>query len=170
MAYIQYKCQAQDKTVVVLVNSIKTKRQPKEYYQEPDWAALKKKHDEEWKRAAYPGLYKKEEQTAAEAAQRLEQEPAQSVQTKSKSSAIHKPRKLNKLRVLLVAVPIVAFLSVAGIGINMLITSNDEFSDNNNSHMSYEGIAPEPTPEPSPTPTPEPENATPPALYIELSE
>ena len=38
-----------DKTVAVLVNpSVKTKKQPKEYYQEPDWAALKEKHDDEW--------------------------------------------------------------------------------------------------------------------------
>ena len=48
-----------DKTVTVLVNpSVKTKKQPKEYYQEPDWAALKKRHDDEWKRAAYPGLFR----------------------------------------------------------------------------------------------------------------
>ena len=47
-----------DKTVVVLLNSsIKTKQQPKEYYQEPDWTALKEKHDDDWRRAAYPGLY-----------------------------------------------------------------------------------------------------------------
>lgn len=48
-----------DKTIVVLLNSsVKTKQQPKEYYQEPDWAALKEKYDDEWRRAAYPGLYK----------------------------------------------------------------------------------------------------------------
>jgi serine/threonine protein phosphatase PrpC len=48
-----------DKTVVVLVNtSVKPKSQPKEYYQEPDWAILKQKHDEEWKRQAYPHLFK----------------------------------------------------------------------------------------------------------------
>jgi len=48
-----------DKTVAVLINtSIKTKRQPKAYYQEPDWAELKRKYDEAWRREAYPGLYK----------------------------------------------------------------------------------------------------------------
>lgn len=50
-----------DKTIAVLVNtSVKTnwKRQPKEYYQEPDWAELKRRHDEAWRRQAYPGLYK----------------------------------------------------------------------------------------------------------------
>jgi len=48
-----------DKTVVVLVNtSIKTKLQPEEYYMEPDWAELKKKYDEAWKREAYPSLFK----------------------------------------------------------------------------------------------------------------
>ena len=47
-----------DKTIAVLINtSVKTKKQPKKYYQEPDWAALKRKHDDEWKRAAYPGLF-----------------------------------------------------------------------------------------------------------------
>ena len=46
-----------DKTVVALINTaVKTKRQPKEYYQEPDWAELKKIHNEAWKKEAYPGL------------------------------------------------------------------------------------------------------------------
>lgn len=48
-----------DKTIVVLINTaIKTKRQPKDYYKEPDWAELKRKHDDEWRKMAYPGLYK----------------------------------------------------------------------------------------------------------------
>ena len=48
-----------DKTVAVLINpSVKTLRQPDEYYREPNWAELKRKHDEAWKREAYPGLYK----------------------------------------------------------------------------------------------------------------
>ena len=47
-----------DKTVVVLVNTaIKSELQPGGYYDEPDWAALKHKHDEEWKRLAYPHLF-----------------------------------------------------------------------------------------------------------------
>jgi serine/threonine protein phosphatase PrpC len=48
-----------DKTIVVMVNSsIESSLQPKEYYIEPDWDDLKKKHDEEWKRKAYPHLFK----------------------------------------------------------------------------------------------------------------
>jgi len=47
-----------DKTIVVLINpAVKVKRQPDEYYKEPDWAELKKKHDEAWRREAYPSLY-----------------------------------------------------------------------------------------------------------------
>ena len=51
-----------DKTVVVLVNTTAGfNPQPDEYYAEPDWAELKRKHDEEWKRLAYPHLFKKSE-------------------------------------------------------------------------------------------------------------
>jgi len=47
-----------DKTIVVLVNTaIESTLQPDAYYQEPDWAELKRKHDEEWKRLAYPHLF-----------------------------------------------------------------------------------------------------------------
>jgi len=47
-----------DKTVVVLVNtSAEFSPQPDEYYLQPDWAELKRKHDEEWKRQAYPHLF-----------------------------------------------------------------------------------------------------------------
>lgn len=50
-----------DKTLVVLMNlSVKSKEQPDEYYEEPDWAELKKKYDEEWKKLAYPHLFKKQ--------------------------------------------------------------------------------------------------------------
>ena len=39
-----------DKTIVALINtSVKTRRQPDEYYQEPDWAALKSKFEEDRK-------------------------------------------------------------------------------------------------------------------------
>jgi len=62
-----------DKTVVVLINtSIKPKLMHADYYKEPDWVALKQKHDEEWKRQAYPHLYvdsdieKKEDSIATE--------------------------------------------------------------------------------------------------------
>ena len=48
-----------DKTVAVMINTaIKSNRQPDAYYTEPDWEALKKKHDEAWRRAAYPGMFK----------------------------------------------------------------------------------------------------------------
>jgi len=47
-----------DKTVVVLVNTdIPTELQPPAYYAEPDWAELKRKRDEAWKREAYPNLF-----------------------------------------------------------------------------------------------------------------
>lgn len=50
-----------DKTVVVLVNSsIESKLQPDDYYKEPDWTELRRRHDDEWKRAAYPHLFKSE--------------------------------------------------------------------------------------------------------------
>jgi serine/threonine protein phosphatase PrpC len=48
-----------DKTVVVLVNtSVKSELQPDDYYKEPDWAELERKRKEEWKREAYPHLFK----------------------------------------------------------------------------------------------------------------
>jgi len=48
-----------DKTVVVLVNTdVESKLQSDDYYKEPDWVELKRKHDEEWKRLAYPHLFK----------------------------------------------------------------------------------------------------------------
>ena len=54
-----------DKTVVVMLDSdIEFKHQPESYYAEPDWIALKEKYDEEWKRAAYPHLYKDKEDVA----------------------------------------------------------------------------------------------------------
>ena len=50
-----------DKTLVVLVNtSIESKLQSDDYYNEPDWSELKRKHDEEWKRLAYPHLFKED--------------------------------------------------------------------------------------------------------------
>jgi hypothetical protein len=48
-----------DKTVAVLINTaMEAALQPDDYYREPDWAALKEKWDEEWKRKAYPDLYR----------------------------------------------------------------------------------------------------------------
>jgi hypothetical protein len=50
-----------DKTVVVLINTAITPNlQADEYYEEPNWVELKRKHDEEWKRLAYPHLFKGE--------------------------------------------------------------------------------------------------------------
>lgn len=47
-----------DKTIVTVINlDITCDKQPEEYYSEQDWTELKKKFDEQWKRAAYPGLF-----------------------------------------------------------------------------------------------------------------
>jgi hypothetical protein len=47
-----------DKTLVALLDSSLTPEvQPEAYYAEPDWAALKQKSDDEWKRLAYPHMY-----------------------------------------------------------------------------------------------------------------
>ena len=48
-----------DKTVVVLINSsVESKLQPDEYYKEPNWAELKRKRDEKYRRLAYPHMFK----------------------------------------------------------------------------------------------------------------
>lgn len=53
-----------DKTVVVLVDTdVEFQYQQESYYAEPDWAALKEKYEEDWKRAAYPHLYKETEES-----------------------------------------------------------------------------------------------------------
>ncbi len=50
-----------DKTVVVIVNTaVECARMDEDYYKIPDWTALQKKRDEEFKRLAYPHLYAKE--------------------------------------------------------------------------------------------------------------
>ena len=50
-----------DKTVAVLVNpDVEVTPQTPEYYAEPDWVELKRRHDEAWRRAAYPHLFKDE--------------------------------------------------------------------------------------------------------------
>ena len=55
-----------DKTVVVLMNcNLAISCQPEEYYAEPNWAELKRKRDEEWRRAAYPHLFAKKDETEA---------------------------------------------------------------------------------------------------------
>ncbi|GAP40235.1 protein phosphatase 2C domain-containing protein [Flexilinea flocculi] len=47
-----------DKTIAVLVNTaVKAGVQPPEYYLEVDWAELKRKRNEAWKREAYPHLF-----------------------------------------------------------------------------------------------------------------
>jgi len=61
---IDRKQVSDDKTIVVLVNgTVPDTRQPKEYYEEPDWDALRKKHNDEWRRLAYPDLYREEAAT-----------------------------------------------------------------------------------------------------------
>lgn len=51
-----------DKTIVAIINvGAEKTRQPEEYYQVPNWAELKRKKDEEFRRLAYPHMYKKEE-------------------------------------------------------------------------------------------------------------
>ena len=53
-----------DKTILVMLDTtIICEKQSPEYYAAPDWASLKKKHDEAFRRAAYPHLYKDEENT-----------------------------------------------------------------------------------------------------------
>lgn len=50
-----------DKTIVCAVNgTVECGKQPDEYYMEPDWDMLKKKFNEEWRKAAYPDLYKED--------------------------------------------------------------------------------------------------------------
>ena len=50
-----------DKTVLVMYNSnIIPEKLDDDYYKAPDWVALKKKHDEEYRRLAYPNMYKEE--------------------------------------------------------------------------------------------------------------
>lgn len=47
-----------DKTILVMLDvDANVKKMPKEYYAIPDWERLKKEHDEEFKRIAYPHLY-----------------------------------------------------------------------------------------------------------------
>jgi len=142
-----------DKTVAVLINpSIKSKLQPKEYYLEPDWAELKRKHDEAWKREAYPGLYKT--QNAAE-----EQKPTQhaqphatphtvqhATQQPATNPAARKPSAPQRRRkpsipkiILLAAVPV---LVVAGFLFAML-SGNDNVGENGPS-VPVNGASPSP--------------------------
>lgn len=52
-----------DKTLVVLNNiNIIVNRQEESYYSVPDWQALKKKKEEEFRRLAYPHLFKEEQE------------------------------------------------------------------------------------------------------------
>ncbi len=56
-----------DKTILVMLDdSIPVSKQPEDYYAMPDWTALKKKRDEEYKRKAYPHLFNNEEQNDGE--------------------------------------------------------------------------------------------------------
>ena len=50
-----------DKTVLVMYDSnIIPERLEDDYYKSPDWVELKKKHDEEYRRMAYPNMYKED--------------------------------------------------------------------------------------------------------------
>lgn len=56
---IDEKQVSDDKTIVCLQNiDVDVQRKDDGYYKIPDWAALKKKKDEEFRRLAYPNLYK----------------------------------------------------------------------------------------------------------------
>jgi hypothetical protein len=107
-----------DKTVAVLINtSVKTKRQPKEYYQEPDWAELKQKHEDEWRREAYPGLYK-ELKTDIEVENGIENESdsKQALQVAKRHSVIPLIKQFSmlefrKLRLFLLLVVVVSVLA-----------------------------------------------------------
>ncbi len=56
-----------DKTLVCIVNTaIQTERKEEDYYRVPNWAELKRKKDEEFRRLAYPHLYKKEDEQASQ--------------------------------------------------------------------------------------------------------
>ena len=55
-----------DLTIVALVNtSIEPRTQPMEYYKEPNWAELIRKHNEEFERAAYPCRFEGENREPA---------------------------------------------------------------------------------------------------------
>ena len=167
-----------DKTIVTLINTrIKPKRQPKEYYAEPDWAELKRQHDEEWRRQAYPGLYKNEQKPQAAT-------PGSVKQTGIKSIAPRRiaGRRINYLAIVIAAVVFVSAISVTAVlllGNGQGGPANENYEANGYNDYPLFGVpapdevvneatpSPEPTPEPeyqpepeptpSPTPTPSPE-------------
>lgn len=52
-----------DKTILVMVDSdVRPKKLEDDYYKSPNWVELKKKHDEEYRRLAYPHLYNQQVQ------------------------------------------------------------------------------------------------------------
>jgi serine/threonine protein phosphatase PrpC len=144
-----------DKTVAVLINTaVKTKLQPKEYYIEPDWIKLKQEHDEAWKRAAYPGLYKNEksnlqsEEEAVDPAVTLEtaQFTTWSIPTQQQSTANPNvrssvksiPLHKSKISWLLLLIILILFILVIVVSLELLfkipssLISNDvtEFEEN----------------------------------------
>lgn len=51
-----------DKTLLLLLDTaVVAEKMPEEYYATPNWSELKRKHDEAFRRAAYPHLYKDED-------------------------------------------------------------------------------------------------------------
>ena len=64
-----------DKTIAVVINGTTVSgRQPDEYYEEPDWAMLKSRFHDRWRRAAYPDLYTDEEESEEESKKVSQQE------------------------------------------------------------------------------------------------
>ena len=163
-----------DKTVAVLINTaVKTKRMFNEYYDEPDWAALKQKHDDEWRRAAYPGLYKETEtqegppRTRPEDAAQRPYRPRQ-VQKPTRRDV---PRKPNKIVYVLSGGLVVCLAVIVVLGVQLWGVLR-QASDLDNSGIGYYGqeyengdenippniiyTSPTPTPTTDATTTPEP--------------
>ncbi|MCL2617734.1 MAG: protein phosphatase 2C domain-containing protein [Defluviitaleaceae bacterium] len=131
-----------DKTIVVLINpSIRTKRQGKEYYQEPDWAELKRKHDEAWRREAYPGLFKDAKSPADPAPTSVSMDTSTPATTEP--SATQPPHKSKARKALYAVVPIFVVLAATFVWI-YAATSPEEY-DGNGYHTS-QAAEPPPTP------------------------
>ena len=160
-----------DKTVAVLINTaVKTKKQPRGYYKEPDWAELKRLHDEAWKRAAYPGLYKDAEAGAGPGQGGKHHDgggcPAPGGQKpgighKAGREAGQNPGKAKKLNILLVAL-VAAGLSAGffAAGYYAGRRAQEPGPDQYNEGAQDELLVPDseatPTPTPYPTPLPTP--------------
>ena len=109
-----------DKTVAVLINTfVRTKKQPTVYYEGPDWAALKKKHDDEWKRAAYPGLFPDIQNLTKSAIDQTSPDPSNTnneevLKDKQNAFAKRTPRKSRKMYFMVTGLMILCFSVAAG--------------------------------------------------------